>query len=71
MNVSSVTFDFIEVSQVVNPLLHCFVPAVHYRAWTKSTLHKFEDTWHEQQPLELVIGKGAKGFAIVFSIWHI
>lgn len=31
---------------------------VHYRAWTESTQHKFEDTWHEQQPLELVIGKG-------------
>ncbi|XP_057802761.1 peptidyl-prolyl cis-trans isomerase FKBP42-like isoform X2 [Salvia miltiorrhiza] len=30
---------------------------LHYRAWTESTLHKFEDTWHEQQPLELVLGK--------------
>ncbi|KAF3795032.1 Peptidyl-prolyl cis-trans isomerase [Nymphaea thermarum] len=28
------------------------------RAWTESTLHKFEDTWQEQHPLELVIGKG-------------
>lgn len=32
--------------------------AVHYKAWTESTQHKFEDTWQEQQPLELVIGKG-------------
>lgn len=46
-----------------------FFPAVHYRAWTESTLHKFEDTWHEQQPLELVLGKGLyKGFAIFLYI---
>ncbi|XP_010523670.1 PREDICTED: peptidyl-prolyl cis-trans isomerase FKBP42 [Tarenaya hassleriana] len=32
----------------------CFL---HYKAWTKSTRHKFEDTWQEQQPLELVLGK--------------
>ncbi|XWS35529.1 hypothetical protein CRYUN_Cryun20dG0005000 [Craigia yunnanensis] len=32
----------------------CFL---HYRAWAESTQHKFEDTWHEQQPLELVLGK--------------
>lgn len=31
---------------------------VHYRAWTESTQHKFEDTWNEQRPLELVLGKG-------------
>ena len=31
---------------------------VHYRAWTESTLHKFEDTWNEQKPVELVLGKG-------------
>lgn len=31
---------------------------VHYRAWTESTQHKFEDTWEEQRPLELVLGKG-------------
>ncbi|CAH9088190.1 unnamed protein product [Cuscuta europaea] len=45
----------------------CFL---HYRAWTKSTQHKFEDTWHEQQPLELVIGKEKKeltGLAIGIS----
>ncbi|XP_022998458.1 peptidyl-prolyl cis-trans isomerase FKBP42 [Cucurbita maxima] len=35
----------------------CFL---HYRAWTKSTQHKFEDTWNEQQPLELVLGKEKK-----------
>ncbi|KAL2491608.1 Peptidyl-prolyl cis-trans isomerase FKBP42 [Abeliophyllum distichum] len=33
------------------------IKEVHYRAWTKSTQHKFQDTWQEQQPLELVIGK--------------
>ncbi|KAF3338617.1 peptidyl-prolyl cis-trans isomerase FKBP42 isoform X2 [Carex littledalei] len=32
----------------------CFL---HYRAWVKSTLHKFEDTWQEQHPIELVLGK--------------
>ncbi|KAG9456466.1 hypothetical protein H6P81_000974 [Aristolochia fimbriata] len=32
----------------------CFI---HYRAWTESTMHKFEDTWQEQQPVELVLGK--------------
>ncbi|KAI3907146.1 hypothetical protein MKW92_034386 [Papaver armeniacum] len=32
----------------------CFL---HYRAWTKSTQHKFEDTWNEQRPVELIIGK--------------
>eukprot|EP00262_Sarcandra_glabra_P013364 TRINITY_DN3684_c0_g1_i1.p1 TRINITY_DN3684_c0_g1~~TRINITY_DN3684_c0_g1_i1.p1 ORF type:complete len:376 (+),score=87.45 TRINITY_DN3684_c0_g1_i1:207-1334(+) len=29
----------------------------HYKAWTESTLHKFEDTWQEQRPVELVLGK--------------
>jgi hypothetical protein len=33
----------------------CFV---HYRAWTESTMHKFEDTWLEQQPTELHLGHG-------------
>nr|GMD45344.1 peptidyl-prolyl cis-trans isomerase FKBP42 [Ipomoea batatas] len=45
----------------------CFL---HYRAWTESTQHKFEDTWQEQQPLELVIGKEKKemtGLAIGIS----
>ncbi|GAB2210724.1 hypothetical protein Droror1_Dr00016007 [Drosera rotundifolia] len=32
----------------------CFL---HYRAWTESTNHKFEDTWQEQRAVELVIGK--------------
>ena len=31
---------------------------VHYRAWTESTGHKFEDTWDEQRPLEMILGKG-------------
>lgn len=35
----------------------CFV---HYRAWTESTQHKFEDTWQEQRPIELVLGKEKK-----------
>ncbi|EPS72809.1 hypothetical protein M569_01946, partial [Genlisea aurea] len=38
----------------------CFL---HYRAWTESTRCKFEDTWHEQQPLELIIGKEKKEMA--------
>lgn len=32
----------------------CFL---HYRAWVQSTQHKFEDTWQEQRPIELIIGK--------------
>ncbi|XP_043691429.1 peptidyl-prolyl cis-trans isomerase FKBP42 [Telopea speciosissima] len=32
----------------------CFL---HYKAWTKSTQNKFEDTWLEQRPLEMVLGK--------------
>ncbi|KQJ92317.1 peptidyl-prolyl cis-trans isomerase FKBP42 [Brachypodium distachyon] len=35
----------------------CFV---HYRAWVQSSLHKFEDTWQEQHPIEIVIGKEKK-----------
>ncbi|KAI4384664.1 hypothetical protein MLD38_002786 [Melastoma candidum] len=35
----------------------CFV---HYMAWAEGTQHKFEDTWHEQQPVELVLGKEKK-----------
>ncbi|KAK9283229.1 hypothetical protein L1049_011465 [Liquidambar formosana] len=35
----------------------CFL---HYRAWTESTQHKFEDTWNEQRPLELILGKEKK-----------
>lgn len=38
--------------------LTTFIVTVHYRAWTESTHHKFDDTWHEQQPLEMVLGKG-------------
>lgn len=43
---------------------------MHYRAWTETTKHKFDDTWHEQQPLELVLGKEKKemtGLAIGVS----
>ncbi|GAB2300159.1 Peptidyl-prolyl cis-trans isomerase fkbp42 [Dionaea muscipula] len=35
----------------------CFL---HYRAWTESTQHKFEDTWQEQRPVELILGKEKK-----------
>lgn len=42
----------------------CFL---HYKAWAESTMLKFQDTWQEQQPLELVLGREKKefsGFAI-------
>lgn len=45
----------------------CFL---HYRAWTESTQHKFEDTWDEQRPLEMILGKEKKemtGLAIGVS----
>ncbi|KAJ8476433.1 hypothetical protein OPV22_020160 [Ensete ventricosum] len=32
----------------------CFL---NYRAWVKNTSHKFEDTWQEQRPIELILGK--------------
>ncbi|TVU50846.1 hypothetical protein EJB05_02237 [Eragrostis curvula] len=38
----------------------CFV---HYRAWVQGSLHKFEDTWQEQHPIELVLGKEKKTMA--------
>uniref|UniRef100_A0A6N2L289 peptidylprolyl isomerase n=2 Tax=Salix viminalis TaxID=40686 RepID=A0A6N2L289_SALVM len=38
----------------------CFL---HYRAWTESTQHKFEDTWLEQRPFEMVLGKEKKEMA--------
>ncbi|KAL5543378.1 hypothetical protein UlMin_007162 [Ulmus minor] len=45
----------------------CFL---HYRAWTESTQHKFEDTWQEQRPVEMILGKEKKemtGLAIGVS----
>ncbi|XP_057978609.1 peptidyl-prolyl cis-trans isomerase FKBP42 [Malania oleifera] len=45
----------------------CFL---HYRAWAEGTQHKFEDTWHEQKPVELILGKEKKemtGLAIGVS----
>ena len=45
-----------DVNSIMLSKLHCVI--VHYRAWTESTLHKFEDTWNEQKPVELVLGKG-------------
>ncbi|KAI7735614.1 hypothetical protein M8C21_022325, partial [Ambrosia artemisiifolia] len=38
----------------------CFL---HYRAWTESTQHKFEDTWQELQLTEVVLGKEKKEMA--------
>lgn len=38
----------------------CFL---HYRAWVEKTLHKFEDTWLEQRPIELILGKEKKQMA--------
>ncbi|XP_059649123.1 peptidyl-prolyl cis-trans isomerase FKBP42-like [Cornus florida] len=35
----------------------CFL---HYKAWTESTQHNFEDTWNEKRPIELVLGKEKK-----------
>lgn len=32
----------------------CFL---HYRAWTEMTMHKFDDTFQEQRPMELVVGQ--------------
>lgn len=40
--------------------------AVHYRAWAEKTLHKFEDTWQEQRPFELVLGKG-----MYSALWYL
>ncbi|XP_038977763.1 peptidyl-prolyl cis-trans isomerase FKBP42-like [Phoenix dactylifera] len=34
-----------------------FDVAVHYRAWVENSSHKFEDTWQEQRPVELILGK--------------
>ncbi|KAL5719768.1 Peptidyl-prolyl cis-trans isomerase fkbp42 [Ranunculus cassubicifolius] len=45
----------------------CFL---HYRGWTESTQHKFEDTWQEQRPIEMILGKEKKemgGLAIGVS----
>lgn len=35
-----------------------YFAVVHYRAWSEKTQHKFEDTWQEQRPTEMVLGKG-------------
>ncbi|TKY67978.1 Peptidyl-prolyl cis-trans isomerase FKBP42 [Spatholobus suberectus] len=32
----------------------------HYMAWSEKTQHKFEDTWQEQRPIEMVLGKEKK-----------
>ncbi|XP_074565490.1 peptidyl-prolyl cis-trans isomerase FKBP42-like isoform X2 [Curcuma longa] len=36
---------------------------VHYKAWAKGTSHKFEDTWQEQRPTEIILGKEKKEMA--------
>lgn len=47
-----------------------FYVLVHYRAWVKSTLHKFEDTRQEQHPIELVLGKGTSVYPfLVFCLF--
>lgn len=46
--------------QVPSKYSTCFF---HYRAWTDRTQHKFEDTWNEQRPFELVLGKEKKEMA--------
>ncbi|KAJ7519882.1 hypothetical protein O6H91_20G059300 [Diphasiastrum complanatum] len=50
-----VTKQLIKEGHGATPAKHstCFL---HYRAWITNTLHKFNDTWQEQQPLELVLG---------------
>ncbi|TVT96735.1 hypothetical protein EJB05_58051 [Eragrostis curvula] len=40
---------------------------VHYRAWVQGSLHKFEDTWQEQHPIELVLGKGVTKIVSLIS----
>ncbi|BBN16786.1 hypothetical protein MPTK1_7g09270 [Marchantia polymorpha subsp. ruderalis] len=45
----------------------CFL---HYRAWAESTMHKFEDTWQEGAPFELILGhekKVLRGLAIAVA----
>ncbi|XP_020095838.1 peptidyl-prolyl cis-trans isomerase FKBP42 isoform X2 [Ananas comosus] len=41
-------------------LATCFL---HYRAWVEHSSHKFEDTWQEQHPIELILGKEKKEMA--------
>ncbi|KAM1443382.1 hypothetical protein ACFX2I_039667 [Malus domestica] len=41
--------------QIPSKYSTCFL---HYRAWTESIGHKFEDTWDEQRQLEMILGKG-------------
>uniref|UniRef100_A0A1D1XW73 peptidylprolyl isomerase n=1 Tax=Anthurium amnicola TaxID=1678845 RepID=A0A1D1XW73_9ARAE len=38
----------------------CFL---HFRAWADNSSQKFEDTWQEQRPVELIIGKEKKEMA--------
>ncbi|XP_070681251.1 peptidyl-prolyl cis-trans isomerase FKBP42-like isoform X2 [Malus domestica] len=40
--------------QIPSKYSTCFL---HYRAWTESTRHEFEDTWDEQRQLEMILGK--------------
>ncbi|XP_023759894.1 peptidyl-prolyl cis-trans isomerase FKBP42 [Lactuca sativa] len=64
-----VTKQIIKEGHGVKPSKYstCFL---HYKAWTESTQHKFEDTWQELQLVELVLGKEKKemtGLAIGLS----
>ncbi|XP_002962267.2 peptidyl-prolyl cis-trans isomerase FKBP42 [Selaginella moellendorffii] len=67
--VDGVTKQIIKEGQGDTPQRHatCFV---HYRAWTVSTMHKFQDTRKEQQVLELVLGhekEQLRGLAIAVT----
>ncbi|RYR52972.1 hypothetical protein Ahy_A06g027817 isoform A [Arachis hypogaea] len=45
----------------------CFI---HYRGWSESTQHKFEDTWQEQRPIEMVLGKASHSRIINSLFMH-
>lgn len=48
-----------------------FVVTVHYRAWVENSSHKFEDTWQEQHPIELILGKGMPIRLLSFTSFNV
>ncbi|CAN6703178.1 unnamed protein product [Malus baccata var. baccata] len=50
--------------QIPSKYSTCFL---HYRAWTESTRHKFEDTWDEQRQLEMILGKAFNHYVVVLN----
>ncbi|CAN6703173.1 unnamed protein product [Malus baccata var. baccata] len=50
--------------QIPSKYSTCFL---HYRAWTESTRHKFEDAWDEQRQLEMILGKAFNHYAVVLN----